>query len=79
MNVLDDFTSFAWSIPLPNKAEAYPHLKEWELAREKEIGLKVGTYRVDNGKLKSDRKEAWLWSRGIQQEFTAPYTSAHIG
>ena len=79
MNVLDDFTSFAWSIPLPNKADAYPRLKEWELARENETGLKIGTYRVDNGELKSDKMEAWLRSRGIQQEFTAPYTSAHIG
>ena len=79
MNILDDFTSFAWTIPLPNKAEAYPRLKEWELARENETGLKVSTYRVDNGELKSDRMDVWLRSRGVQQEFTAPYTSAHIG
>jgi hypothetical protein len=32
MNVLNDFTSFAWSILLSNKAEAYLHLKKWELA-----------------------------------------------
>jgi len=79
MNIVDDFTSYPWSIPLKNKGEAYTYLKAWEIAREAETGLKVGTYIVDNGELKSDEMKKWLESRGIQQCFTAPYTSAHNG
>ena len=79
MNILDDFTDLAWSIPLPDKSSAYSRLKKWEIAHENETGLNVGIYRVDNGELKSDQMAGWLRSRGIQQEFTAPYTSAHNG
>ncbi|KDR74044.1 hypothetical protein GALMADRAFT_50842, partial [Galerina marginata CBS 339.88] len=38
-----------------------------------------GLYYTDNGELKSDVMEEWLLSRGTDQRFTAPYTSAHIG
>jgi hypothetical protein len=79
MDIVDDYTSFPWSIPLKNKDDAFPELKAWELAREAETGLKVGTYITDNGELKSHQMNAWLKSRGTQQRFTAPHTSAHIG
>jgi hypothetical protein len=79
MNIVDDFTNYPWSIPLKNKGEAYQYLKAWEIARESETGLKVGTYNVDNGELKSEEVKAWLESRGTQLRFTAPYTSAHNG
>jgi len=79
MDLLDDYTSKGWSIPLKSKDQAFPELQAWELAWEKETGFTVGTYRVDNGELKSKKMEAWLKSRGIQQNFTAPYMLAHIG
>ena len=47
------------SIPLKNKGEAYHYLKAWEIAREAETGLKVSTYIVDNGELKSDKMKMW--------------------
>ncbi|KAJ3493647.1 hypothetical protein NLJ89_g10967 [Agrocybe chaxingu] len=79
MNIVDDYSSFVWTVLLSNKAEAFPKLQVWERAREAETGLKVGTYRTDNGELKSTEMEAWLQTRGVDQEFTAPHTSAHIG
>jgi len=79
MDLLDDYTSKGWLIPLKSKDQAFPELQAWELAREKETGFTVGTYRVDNRELKSKKMESWLKSRGVQQNFTAPYTSAHIG
>src|SRR5271155_6021344 len=79
MNILDDYMSYLWSIMLANKAEAFDRLKEWALLVENETGLKIGIIRIDNGELKSDKMDAWCRSKGIQQEFTAPYTSAHIG
>ena len=77
LNLVDDATSFPWSIPIPSKDVAYSELKAWELARENETGVKVGTYRTDNGELKSKALDKWLKSRGTRQEFTAPYTSTH--
>ena len=79
MDLLDDYTSKGWSIPLKSKDQAFPELQAWELTQEKEMGFTVGTYRVDNGELKSKKMEAWLKSCSIQQNFTAPYMSAHIG
>ncbi len=79
MNLVNDYTSWGWSIPLAKKNDAYTELVAWELAREKEIpGLKIGKYCTDNGELKSAEMEAWLKSRGTAHEFTIPYTSAHI-
>jgi hypothetical protein len=80
MNLVDDYTSMVWTILLKRKSDALPELKAWELARESETGLKVGIYRTGNdGELKSDAMRDWLKSRGVQQEFGAPYTSEHIG
>lgn len=80
MNLVDDHTSFVWTILLKLKSDALPELKAWELARESETGLKVGIYRTGHdGELNSDAMRAWLASRGVQQEFGAAYTSEHIG
>ena len=79
MNLVDDTTSFPWLILIPSKDVAYLELKTWELAWENETGTKVGTYRTDNGELKSKALDEWLCSQGIRQEFTAPYMLAHNG
>ena len=79
MDIVDDYTSHPWSIPLKVKSDTFRYLKGWELAREKETGLQVGTYITNGRELKSDKMAKWLESRGIAHLFTAPYTSAHIG
>jgi hypothetical protein len=79
MDIVDDYTSRVWPIPLKGKGDAFTELMAWERARELETGLKVGTYITDNGELKSDKMRNWLASRGTNQLFTAPYTSAHNG
>ena len=58
MDLLDDYTSKGWSIPLKSKDQAFPELQAWELAWEKETGFTIGTYRVNNGELKSKNMEA---------------------
>ena len=78
MDIVDNYTSFPWSIPLKNKDNMFLELKAWELAQESETGLKVKTYITDNGELKSNKMEAWLKYWGSTQH-TAPHTSAHIG
>ncbi|VDC03946.1 unnamed protein product [Peniophora sp. CBMAI 1063] len=79
MELIDEFTDMTWSIPLRSKGQAYDELRRWEKQRELETGEVVGIYRTDNGELKSNRMREWLATKGTQQEFTAPYTSAHNG
>ncbi|KAF8226196.1 hypothetical protein L208DRAFT_1221944, partial [Tricholoma matsutake] len=33
MDIIDDYTSFPWLIPLHNKDDLFPKLKAWELAQ----------------------------------------------
>ena len=73
MHIVDDFSSFIWSIPLCDKSCA------WQRLCEAELSLKVGTYHTDHGKLWSNQMEAWLSSCAMKQEFTVPYTSAQNG
>ncbi|KNZ75576.1 hypothetical protein J132_02517, partial [Termitomyces sp. J132] len=41
---------------------------------------KLSVYRTEHdGKLEGHKMEAWLLSQGSEQQFGAPYTSAHIG
>lgn len=79
MDIIDDYASMPWSIPLKHKDDTFPKLQAWEHAREMETGLKVGTYITDNGELKLNQMEAWLKSHGTDQHFTMPHNSAHIG
>ncbi|KIK85358.1 hypothetical protein PAXRUDRAFT_50564, partial [Paxillus rubicundulus Ve08.2h10] len=42
-------------------------------------GLRVGTFRSDNGELKRDDMKAWLGSQGTSHQFTSAYTSTQTG
>ena len=79
MDIIDNYMSQLWSIPLKNKDDSFPELNAWELARETETGQKVKMYITDQGELKSDKMEEWLKARGTDRRFTVPYTSTHIG
>ena len=79
MHIVDDFSSFIWSVPLHDKGCAFPALSAWQHLREAELSLHVGTYCTDCGELWSNQMEAWLSSCAAKQEFTAPYTSAQNG
>ena len=58
IDIVNDYTSFPWLIPLHNKDDSFPELKAWELAWENEMGLKVEIYITDNEELKSHKMEA---------------------
>jgi transposase InsO family protein len=79
MNIVDDYTSNHWSIPLKLKSDALPELKAWTSLKENSTGEKLGIFITDNGELKSNEMDAWLATRGSDQRLTAPYTSAHNG
>ena len=77
LNIVDDFFSYCWSIPLPAKSDAYKALMDWEHARKLETLLKATIYRSDNGELKCTALREWLLLCGTQYQFTAPHMSAH--
>jgi len=79
MNIIDNFSSYAWAIPLATKSDAFPALQAWERTRELESNSKVGIYRSDNGELKTAQMRDWLLSCSTQHQFTAPHMSAQNG
>lgn len=79
MNVIDEYSHFTWTIPLKNKSDALPSLKTWHSQVAREVGYNTGVFRTDNGELKSAAMASFCASIGAVHQFTAPYTSAHIG
>jgi hypothetical protein len=79
MNVVDNHTSFPWTFLLKQKSDAFPTLKAWALQAESEVKERISIIRSDNGELKSGEMDAWCDSNGYTRQYTAPYTSSHIG
>lgn len=79
MSIIDDFSSYTWAIPLPDKTSAFANIKAWALAVERETNVTIGKLRLDNGELKSIAFAEFTAEKGITVEWTAPYTSSHAG
>lgn len=80
LDLVDDCSSHPWSIPIANKSDTLPALRKWEAERFAETGKHVSIFIADNGgEFKSENVTEWCNSLGIEQKFSAPYTSAHIG
>ena len=79
MNVIDDFSSYVWSLPLKSKSKAVNVLWVWHRAVENQTGEKLKVIITDNGELTSKTTRAWCMLHGIKHQTTAPYTSAQNG
>jgi transposase InsO family protein len=79
MNVIDNFSSFIWSLPLRNKEEAASVLQLWHRAVENQSGHHLKILVSDNGELISKSMQDWASLHGINHQRIAPYTSAHNG
>ncbi|TFY50468.1 hypothetical protein EVJ58_g11038 [Rhodofomes roseus] len=79
LDIIDDHTSFSWTIPIPSKDAAEPRFEAWANAVETESGEKIRAVQIDNGELLSNDFKAFLARRGISLRLTAAYTSAHNG
>jgi len=79
MNVIDDFSSYVWSLPLKSKSEAMNVLRTWHRTVENQTGEKLKIIVTDNGELVSRTTAAWCTLHGIEHQQTAPYTSAQNG
>jgi transposase InsO family protein len=79
MNVIDDFSSYVWSLPLRNKSEALPVFQAWHKTVENQSNHRLATLVTDNGELTSNAMTQYCSEHGITHLFTAPYTSAQNG
>ncbi|KAJ3554241.1 hypothetical protein NP233_g12465 [Leucocoprinus birnbaumii] len=79
MNIVDDFSSYPWTYVLRQKSDALPVFQAWADKAEAECGECIGLIRSDNGELRSKEMDRWCFERRYKREYTAPYTSAHIG
>jgi len=79
MNVIDDFSSYVWTIPLKLKGDVAPSLQNWHRSVENQSGHCLKILVTDNGKLVSNSMADWYAEFGINHQRTAPYTSAQNG
>ena len=79
MNIIDDYSSYVWTIPLRSKDEASRALQVWHLAITNHCDDRLKILVTDNGELQSHSVADWCAGLGIEHQFTAPYTSAHNG
>jgi hypothetical protein len=79
MNIIDDFSSYVWSIPLRTKCDALIALQNWVAKIENQSNFRLTYIVTDNGELSSTAVHSFCSQRDITHLFTAPYTSAHNG
>jgi hypothetical protein len=76
MNVIDDFSSYVWSLLLAHKSDAINMLRAWHHAVENQTREKLKIVIMDNSELMSNTMTAWCALHGINHQLTAPYTVA---
>lgn len=79
MNVINDYSSYVWSLPLRYKLEAAGVLRSWHRAVVNQSGHQLKILVTDNGELVSKSMTDLRSDHGIDHLLTAPYTSAHNG
>jgi transposase InsO family protein len=79
MHVIDDFSSYVWSLPLRSKADAASVFQLWHKHVTTQTGLPLKVLVTDNGELVSKSMKEWCLSLGIDHVVTAPHTSAQNG
>src|SRR6266851_9606853 len=77
MNLIDNFSSYVWSLPLRLKDKAASILKNWHCMVENQSNHQLKILVSDNGELVSKSMQEWCFMHGIDYQTTAPYTSTH--
>ena len=65
MNVIDNFSSYVWTIPLKSKGDAAPSLQNWHHSVKNQLGHRLKILVTDNGKLVSNSMVDWCAKFGI--------------
>jgi len=79
MNIIDDYSSHVWCLPLKSKSEAATILRDWHTAIELHSSRRLKTIVSDNSELLSNSIQDWCATHGIKHLLMAPHTSAQNG
>ena len=79
MNIINDFSGYAWSIPLHSKSNTLPALQSWHKAVTVQTSKTLCIITTDNSELASKSMQDWCQSLSINHQLTAPYTLAQNG
>ena len=79
MNIINNFSSYVWCIPLKKKDGAAAALQAWHRLVHTQSGPTLKILVTDNGELLFNKTTNWCVSLGIDHLLTTPYTSAHNG
>lgn len=78
LDLLNDFSSLAWTFPVPKKSSMASVFRRFVIAM-RALGHPVKRVQIDNGELVSAEVDTVCAEFGISVRRTAPYTSAHNG
>ena len=79
MNVINDYSSYIWSLPLKAKSDSFSILRGWHCAVKNQSRHKLKVLVTDNGELVSKSMDEWCTQHGIEHQLTTPYTSIQNG
>ena len=79
MNIIDDFSSYVWTIALKTKVDASKAFQIWCNIVENQLNEHLKILITDNRELLSNNMLKWCGDHGIEHLLTAPYTSAQNG
>lgn len=80
LTFLDDYSNYAWVIPMPNKQNVPQAFEFWLMTFEKATGHSVAILRSDRGgEYLNSTMHNILQKRGIRHELTAGYTPQQNG
>jgi hypothetical protein len=79
MHVINDFSSYVWSLPLRSKGDVASVLQLWHKHVTMQTGLPLKVLVTNNGELVSKSMKEWCLSLGIDHIVTAPHTLAQNG
>ena len=79
MNIMDDYSSYVWSVPLRLKSEAVPVIQAWQQTVENQSDKRLKSLISDGGELDANVMAEWCLNRGLIHQMTAPYTSLQNG
>ncbi len=72
MNIIDDYSSYAWSIPLWSKDEVLHALHVWHQVVENQYDDPLKILITDNGKLLSQSMTSWCQTASLPLTTTIP-------
>jgi hypothetical protein len=79
MNIIDNISSYVWSLPLAHKSDALNMLCAWHCVVKNQTNDKIKIIITDNSELNSQTMATWCKLQGIDHQLTVLYTSAHNG